>query len=432
MKSFENVMGYDSLKQELVEIIDIMQNKEAYKKLGANCPSGLLLYGPPGVGKTLIANSLIEASGRLAVICRKNASGQSFIDSINEAFLEAIEKAPSIILLDDMDKFANDDDDHKDSEAYVTIQSCIDTVKGSDVFVLATANNVRKLPDSLIRTGRFDRRIEVGKPSEEDSQKIIEHYLSGKDLGDEVDVKALSELFRGVSCSTLETIINQASIIAGYRRADRISMEDMVQSYLQVARDVPKEFLSPTGQLDLYAEDGSAGVIWHEAGHLVMSEILSPGSVTMAIASANEDAGHGFVAGKLAKPGMPLLEKIKARALISLASAAAIDIMFGRVDVGAQQDISEALNEIKGITENLGGFAGLSLITTGYSSEAMDSRREIVNSAIAELFYQEAKETLSKNRAFLIAVAESLAEHTILTASDILKIRADLEMSPAA
>lgn len=429
MGAFENVMGYEALKRELMEIVDIMQNKEVYEALNAKCPSGLLLYGDPGVGKTLIANDFIEASGRPAVICRKNASEQSFIDSINQAFEDALAKAPSIILLDDMDKFANDDKDHKDSEAYVTIQSCIDMVKGKDVFVVATANNIRKLPDSLVRTGRFDRRVEVDTPSDEDSQKIIEHYLMGMGLDDDVDVKVLAAFFRGASCSTLETVVNQAAIIAGSKRADHISMEDLILSYVQIAHTVPKDDLLVPSGVDLSANDGSSDVFWHEAGHIVMSELFSPGCVTIAIAVKKEKGHHGFSSANFSKSNKNSLAKKKADLMISLASAAAMDITFGRVDPGAQCDVEGSLRTLDDIFD-LGGFAGLSLAENAYdrNSESLREHREVAGSMIAELYYQETKELLCQHRAFLEAIAKALVEKVVITAIDIAEIRKSLGM----
>ena len=426
MKAFENVMGYDSLKRELMEIIDIMQNKEIYEALHASCPNGLLLYGEPGLGKTLIANSFIEASGRPAIICRKNASEQSFIESITESFNEALEKAPSIILLDDMDKFANNDETHKDSEAYVTIQSCIDTVKGRDVFVIATANNIRKLPDSLIRTGRFDRKIEVEEPNSEDSQKIIEHYLAGMGLDEDVDIRTLAVLFSGSSCSTLEAIVNQAGILAGYKRASHVSMDDLVKSYVQIGHRISKEDLIPPKGIDLHASDGSADVLWHEAGHLVMSELLIPGSVAIAIAVSRAGESHGFVSKRVDEVRMSVLARRKLDVMVSLGGPAANDIVFGRIDPGAETDIRMTLRLIGNIVDDLGGFAGLSMAARGCASDSLDERREVAASAIAELYYQEAKELLCENRDFLEAVVRRFAEKVILTADDIADIRKSL------
>jgi len=142
--------------------------------------SGLLINGDPGVGKTLMANCFIKESGRKAFICRKNKPDGEFINELKKIFNEAAKNTPSIILLDDMDKFANEDDRHRNAEEYVTVQARIDEVKDKDVFVLATTNGTNYLPDSLLRAGRFDTTITVDVPDGCDAVDIVKYYLSTK------------------------------------------------------------------------------------------------------------------------------------------------------------------------------------------------------------------------------------------------------------
>lgn len=175
MNHFDEIIGYSAIKKELEIIADILENNEFYKNSGARTPRGLLLHGEPGLGKSLMAKCLIEESGRAAITCRKDKPDGEFVKYIREAFEKAKESAPSIVFLDDMDKFANGDEMHTDSEEYVAVQSGIDDVKDCEVFVLATANNIDCLPESLLRPGRFDRVIEVERPSLSDSGKIIEY-----------------------------------------------------------------------------------------------------------------------------------------------------------------------------------------------------------------------------------------------------------------
>ena len=176
MSKFDKIIGYDSIKKELLQICDMLKNKEFYSNLGAKLPNGILLYGDPGLGKTLMAKCFIDESGLKTFVIRKNKS-ENFVEHISDVFNEAKKCAPAIVFLDDMDKFANEDKNHRDAEEYVAVQSAIDEVKGCDVFVLATVNEYRKLPSSLTRSGRFDRSIEVCSPSSADSIKIIEYYL---------------------------------------------------------------------------------------------------------------------------------------------------------------------------------------------------------------------------------------------------------------
>lgn len=194
MNAFEKIIGYEAIKKELAQISDVLANKEAYERLGVSSPRGLLLHGDPGVGKTLMASAVIKASGRKAFTCRKNSPNGDFVKKIKKTFKDAAEAAPSIVLLDDMDKFANGDDCHPDAEEYVTVQSCIDEIKGKEVFVLATANSLRALPRSLKRAGRFDRVIEVNNPRGEDAVKIIEHYIKGKKFVGDMDAVTVARM----------------------------------------------------------------------------------------------------------------------------------------------------------------------------------------------------------------------------------------------
>ena len=158
MSAFDKIIGYEPIKKELLQIVDMIRNGDVYEALGAKLPQGVLLHGAPGLGKTLMANCFIEESGLPAYVVRRNKGSNDFIAEVTETFQKAKENAPCIVFLDDIDKFANEDSGHRDAEEYVAVQAGIDEVKNSGVFVLATANIIRKLPFSLVRLGRFDRK----------------------------------------------------------------------------------------------------------------------------------------------------------------------------------------------------------------------------------------------------------------------------------
>ena len=216
MKAFDKVIGYDDIKMELIRFADVIKNTEKYLKLGVTVPSGLLLYGEPGLGKTLMANCFIAEAGCKVSTLRKDKPNGDFINQIKATFEEAKKKSPVIVFLDDMDKFANEDSNHPNAEEYVTVQACIDECKGQGVFVLATVNDKHCLPDSLLRAGRFDKVIEVNNPSGKDAERIIAYFLSQKQIMGNVDIEELARLMEGRSCAELETVINDAGIYAGF------------------------------------------------------------------------------------------------------------------------------------------------------------------------------------------------------------------------
>lgn len=167
MNAFDKIIGYSAIKKELRQISDTLKNKDVYAGLGVSAPNGLLLYGEPGVGKSLMASAIIEESGRKVFTCRKDKPNGDFVKEIKATFDKAAENAPSIVYLDDMDKFTNGDERHPDAEEYVTVQSCIDEVKGKQVFVLATANNIRCLPHKeREKAGRKYERRQASRTSQ--------------------------------------------------------------------------------------------------------------------------------------------------------------------------------------------------------------------------------------------------------------------------
>ena len=123
MSSFDKVIGYRSIKRELLQICDMIRNRTIYEEMGAHLPHGLLLYGAPGLGKSLLANCFMEECGLNTVTVRRDKSGDAFINSIAQAFAKAKEEAPSVLFLDDMDKFANEDDSRCDTPEYVAVQA---------------------------------------------------------------------------------------------------------------------------------------------------------------------------------------------------------------------------------------------------------------------------------------------------------------------
>lgn len=433
MKAFDKVIGYSSLKQELMQISDTLKNRAAYEKLGVSAPRGLLLYGEPGVGKSLMASAVIEASGRPMFCCRKDSPNGDFVNKIKATFDEAAESAPSIVYLDDMDKFANGDEAHPDAEEYVTVQSCIDEAKGKAVFVLATANDIDCLPDSLCRPGRFDRTIKVNAPKGEDAMEIITHYLKSKRFVDGIDPVAIAKIMEGHSCAELETVINEAGLYAGYERAEAITMEHFLKACLHTIF----ERQSHGGDQDDFSSHLSdphhmaSQMIYHEAGHAVVSEVLCPGSVTLVFAGSIRQEEGGFTS-YYRTPGNSLLEWKKSRIIGALGGAAAIEQKFGIPDIGCEGDLNFAFQMARDLLTNV-CINGFSLYDRGYSlSGHLLSDQEQTAAAEVERYYRKAKEILSANWDFFEKAAAALAQKKLLSAVDIQQIKRGCKIVPVA
>ena len=434
MKAIDKIIGYAGIKGELMQISDTLKNNEVYKKLGVSAPRGLLLFGAPGVGKSLMASAVIEESGRKTFACRKDKPNGDFVKHIKDTFDKAAENAPSIVYLDDMDKFTNGDERHPDAEEYVTVQSCIDEVKGKDVFVLATVNNIRNLPNSLYRAGRFDRTIEVEAPHGKDAEKIIEHYLKSKKFVDSVDHKTIARIMDGRSCAELETVINEAGLYAGYERAEYITMDHFMEACMRTIFNVAASSDDDYDE-DYYSSldcgNSFAHIIWHEAGHAVVSEVLCPESIT--IVSAHSRAGNpgGFTAYYNERGTTPLYWT-KSRIVGSLGGMAAIEQKFGFFDAGNSRDLDQAFNATKDLVVS-NCVCGLHLHKNMYEdSQHLWSAQEQAVSAEVEKYYRKAKEILSANSEFLNKVAEALKKKKLLVMADIKAIKETCTIVPVA
>lgn len=415
-REFACIMGYESIKIELRRIVDIMLNPQKYKDLGVSTPRGILINGVPGLGKSLIANCFIKASGRRAFICRKDKPNGSFVEEIHRIYEEAKENAPSIVFLDDMDKFANEDDHHPNAEEYVTVQSCIDGCKDFEVLTIATTNDLNCLPESLLRVGRFDKNFRINPPEGEEAEKIIEYYLSQKKNVGDIDIKQIVKILNGRSCAEFETVINEAGIYAGFENRDKIDMNDIIRATMRVLFDAP-ELLS--NEIKTHLEE----VAYHEAGHSVVAEILEPGSVNIvSIKRYSGDTG-GVTSFYQKQDYFYSKKRMENRVICMLAGKAATELMFGVIDVGAKNDTERA---IKIIERFVGDFCayGFNNFEYRYSlSNEFYTKREGLIFNECERYYQMAKKILVDNREFLDKLAKALVGNETLISQDVQKIK---------
>ncbi len=419
MNEFDKVIGYENIKMELTRICDIIKNPGKYERLGVTLPKGILLYGVPGVGKSLLADCFMKECDMKSHVCRKNKPNEEFVNFLKSTFDEARKEQPSIILLDDMDKFANEDSDHPDAEEYVTIQSCIDEVKNDQVFVIATANDIRKVPKSLIRAGRFDKAIRVDLPKEQEALKIIQYYLCKKEYTEDVDAAELARYLQGRSCAELASVINEAGIHAGFAGKEKIEMEDMIKACLRLLYEAP-ESLPDGGHLD---DEETA---YHEAGHLVVGEVLEPGSVSLLSIGGYEGDTSGFVAYYRSPDYWRSFQLMKIRVLVLLAGKAEVELKYGRADTGSFSDISRAENVIRRMITEYGllGFDKYNADEKGYdNSPQLQARIEDSMFDELEKCYKEAKEILCKNREFVEKIAQAAKEKKLLTRKEIQEIK---------
>ena len=415
MRELDRVIGYESIKSELYRIIDIIKNPEKYKKLGVSVPKGILLSGEPGIGKTLMAKCFIKETGLNTFVIRKDKPDGEFIDFICETFDKAAAEAPAIVLLDDLDKFANEDHMHRDAEEYVTVQSCIDDIKDVDVIVLATCNDFRKLPDSLVRSGRIDKSFFMDFPNYEDAKKIIEFYLKKKKVGKDIDVEEIARFSEGHSCADLETVINEAGTYAGYDNRKCISQDDIKKAVIRkIFNGAEIEETDPVSTRRLAV---------HEAGHTVIAELFFPGKVSFVSIEARSHGIKGLVRMIRDKHRNEDFGNNEIEIMIDLGGKAATELILNEIDMGANSDLHCANDRMASLLDNVAAYDFQSWCHGHETSQLVYDRLDTVKSAELSRYYLKTKQLLGKNRAFLEAIIDLLIEKKTISYKDIALIR---------
>ncbi len=420
MKEFDKIIGYEREKQELMQICDILKRPEEYMKFGIRAPKGILLEGVPGVGKTSIAWALIKESGLKYFHCKKDKPDGEFVNVISKTFEEAKDNAPSIIFLDDVDKFAEvTSRDSSNQEEFVAIQTGMETIKNSSVLVLATANDIYVMPESLKRSGRFDKVFNIQPPTKTDTIKIVRHYLSSKKVSATVKAEDIAKMIDGHSCADLENVLNEAGIYAVYHGFSEILPEHITNAIASLIHGINiYERPHTTEKLKMVA--------YHEAGHTVMaylSKTMEPAITT--IYKGKDKLGLTVYSKK--ENDCSQLEDSLDRIKCGLGGAAAQEIVFGYADIGTSSDYQKAYELLEEILTR-DCYKGFEYI---YFHDDWDKRvpTERLNniaskiSTILNELYLETKETLIKNKTLLDNIATTLIEKKILAVNDFEKLQ---------
>lgn len=422
MSEFDKIIGYESVKQEMVRYCDAIKNPEKYEALGVQIPHGILLHGEPGIGKTLFSECFMKECGCRTYVIRKNLSTRDFVQHILDTFHEASENAPAIVLLDDLDKYANEDFKFRDAEEYVAVQAAIDEYAPLGVFILATANVIEFLPDSLLREGRFDRIIELEYPKGKDSRKILEHYLSTKRVADDIDVNEIEFLMSGKNCAALEKVVNDAGIHAAFEGKDKIDHQNLRESCIRYL----------TNSLDLSETECNKKrrriVCIHEAGHAVVQEFWHSGSVKLtSLRGANSK--HGGITVYNKDYGINTQDDIFQSISVSLAGKAAVEVILGGKDIGCSSDVEHAREYAeKYVSEICADSFGSFVPYRNASNYGLDNRDRSINDLLSEV-YKATLEIVGENAALIDEVAKRLSAEETLTYKDLASAKAAIGWS---
>ena len=430
--TFANVAGLKEEKEELEEIVDFLRAPKKYTRLGARIPKGVLLVGPPGTGKTLLAKAIAGEAG----VPFFSISGSDFVEMfvgvgasrVRDLFEEAKKNAPCIVFIDEIDAVARRrgtgmGGGHDEREQ--TLNQMLVEMDGfgvnEGIIVMAATNRVDILGPAIMRPGRFDRKVHVGRPDVGGREEILSVHAKNKPLGDDVDLKQIAQTTAGFTGADLENLLNEAAIIAAKEDRAYITQADIKKAFVKVGIGAEKKSR-------VISEKEKRITAFHESGHAILFHLLPDVGPVYSVSIIPTGAGAaGYT--------MPLPErddmfntkgKMLQDIIVSLGGRVAEELVFDDITTGASQDIKQATRMAKdmvtkyGMSENIGlicydndddeVFIGRDLAHTRGYGEGVATTIDLEVKRIIDECYEKAKQMIAEHRDVLDACANLLLE----------------------
>ncbi len=435
--TFDNVAGLREEKEELEEIVDFLRSPRKYTKLGARIPKGVLLVGPPGTGKTLLAKAIAGEAG----VPFFSISGSDFVEMfvgvgasrVRDLFEEAKKNAPCIVFIDEIDAVARRrgtgmGGGHDEREQ--TLNQLLVEMDGfgvnEGIIVMAATNRVDILDPAIMRPGRFDRKVHVGRPDIGGREEILKVHAKNKPLGDDVDLQQIAQTTAGFTGADLENLLNEAAIVAAREDRAYIVQADIRRSFVKVGIGAEKKSR-------IISDKEKKITAYHESGHAILFHVLPDVGPVYSVSIIPTGAGAaGYT--------MPLPEKdemfnTRGRMLqeitVDLGGRVAEELIFDDITTGASQDIKQATALARamvtkfGMSEDIGlinyaneddeVFIGRDLAHTRGYGEDVASKIDAEIKRIIDECHEEAKKIISAHKDVLDACVELLLEKEKIT-----------------
>lgn len=404
----ENVVGHDSQKEELLLVLDWFKNLDYWKSKKVSIPKGVLLYGEPGNGKSLLIREAIKYTGLPAYIFKGDVD--NVCSGLEETFKKAKEKGHSIIVIDELDLLID-----KDNKVVRTLQENLDGVDSSDnILVLAATNSLWDIPDPLMRNGRLEKVLKIPYPTGSEAVDLLKKHFEdfGVTLPSDLDIDALSLTLNNIACAGVRTIACDVVLRNGF---DHITTEMIIDSIYRVTNHVQDK-----NNEKIYA------VAVHEAGHAVMANLYSD-FFKITRLDINNDGGKLNI--KEVVDNYWPYDKIIADIKISYAGVLAQKVVLGVGSSGCESDLQRAREDAWDIINESGyhSLADTLPVIKGYqrSREESESKRNKNVKKADRLLRKCEKETiryLRKNKGLISEIANTLYEKKFLSSNEVLSI----------
>lgn len=423
-KMFPHIAGYEAVKEECAQAVDILNNTEEYTKNGAHVPRGWLFYGPSGVGKTRIIKDMADYL-KIPVIEISISDAINNDITIDEdivaGFKKAKEAGKCILFIDELDKIAGFDNEYPAEEnlkSQKVFLRELDKVKEYDgIAIFATANERDYLAASILRSGRFDRQVKFALPGRNDRIKILSLFVGNAKLSADISVPEMADRTANCSGADLETIINEAKISAIAQRSEYISLKDFESAYNRItSNDIPKKNEEENEKLKMLA--------YHEAGHAFMSYSCSANKLTSITLLKQGDA-RASVNRILSDSSVHTKSDYIREIMVTFAGMIGTYVMTGDYTDGNCSDL-EHIKELASAMadENFLGINNIILhpkLTARVSPKNYDCWHSKIMKLLNGL-YRKTKKVLSKNNTTLENIAVSLLNNMTLSGNEVMEI----------
>ncbi|MBU3108306.1 ATP-dependent metallopeptidase FtsH/Yme1/Tma family protein [Clostridium gasigenes] len=431
---FHTVAGNEEAKESLMEVVDFLKNPDKYTKYGARMPKGVILYGAPGTGKTLLAKAVAgEAKVPFYAL-----SGSDFVQvyvgvgaaRIRSLFKKAKAKGKAVIFIDEIDAIgktrasgaqSQGGNDERDQTLNALLTEMSGFAEQEGIVVIAATNRLDTLDPALLRPGRFDRHVEISLPDIKAREKIISLYLENKPCG-ALNVYNIAKKTVYFSGAKLENLINEAAILAAKDNADTINNEHINSAYSIVLAGNEKK------DRDHLLYEDKLLTSYHEAGHALISLLKLPEDNVSKITIIPTTKGAGGYTITIPKDrSYQRADYLKNKIMVLLGGRASEELHFGKekISTGAQGDITQttemamAMITEYGMGETLGllKLSSLGSLASSYGNPVVEECRELINS-----LYTETLEILQNNKSILDKLATALLEKETLEDDEILSL----------